>query len=214
MNPFTTDFMSKGKGKQMFNIKSLAMKNISFYFLVLFAGFLLEIQSFGQSDSVKIDLNLSGEVLKKLDKKDIVEIIKFRDKLEHENEMVQEARVHQKAEPTALSISIWLFMSWVFFLILISIPFYFNHKKIQEHQLTIRNLIEKGQEIPKELIASSSKPGRSDFHKGMILIALGTGVLIVLLSLKIGNNYWTIGLIPMLMGIAYLISFKFGNRIK
>jgi hypothetical protein len=212
--------MSKGKSKQMFNIKFLAMKNISYYLLVLFAGFLLEIQSFGQSDTVKIDLNLSGEVLKKLDNKDIVEIIKFRDKLEHEKEMAQEARVQAKAEPTAnteptaLSISIWILMSWLFFLILISIPFYFNHKKIKEHQLIIRNLIEKGQEIPKELMASSSKPGRSDLHKGVILIALGTGVLIVLLSLEIGNNYWTIGLIPMLLGIAYLISFKFVNRIK
>ncbi len=206
--------MSKGKSKQMFNIKFLAMKNISYYLLILFAAFLLEIQSFGQSDSVKIDLNLSREVLKKLDNKDIVEIIKFRDKLEYENEMAQEARVHAKAEPTALSISIWIFMSWLFFLILISIPFYFNHKKIHEHQLIIKNLVEKGQEIPKELMTSSSKPGRSDFHKGVILIALGTGVLIVLLSLEIGNNYWTIGLIPMLMGIAYLISFKFVNRIK
>ena len=198
----------------MFNIKFLAMKNISIYLLILFAGFLFEIQSFGQSDSVKIDLNLSGEVLKKLDNKDIVEIIKFRDKLEQENEMAQEARLHAKPEPTTLSISIWIFMSWLFFLILISIPFYFNHKKIQEHQLIIRNLIEKGQEIPKELMASSSNPARSDFHKGVILIALGTGVLIVLLSLEIGNNYWTIGLIPMLIGIAYLISYKFVNRIK
>jgi hypothetical protein len=190
------------------------MKNMSFYLLLLFASFFLAIQSFGQSDSIKIDLNLSGEVLKKLDNKDIVEIIKFRDKLEHENQMAQEASVQAKAEPTALSISIWLFMSWLFFLILISIPFYFNHKKVQEHQLIIRNLIEKGQEIPKELMASSSKPGRSDLHKGVILIALGTGVIIVLRSLEIGNNYWTIGLIPMLLGIGYLISFKFVNRIK
>jgi hypothetical protein len=206
--------MSKGKSNQMFNIKFLAMKNICFFLLVLFAGFLLEIQSFGQSDSVKIDFNLSGEVLKKLDNKDIVELIKFRDKLERENEMAQKARVQTKAEPTALSVTVWLFISWFFFLILISIPFYFNHKKNQEHQLIIRYLIEKGQEIPSELMASSSKPGRSDLHKGMILIALGTGVLIVLLSLEIGNNYWTIGLIPMLLGIAYLISFKFVNRIK
>ncbi len=198
----------------MFNIKFSAMKNISFYLLALFACLLLEIQSYGQSDSAKIELNLSGEVLKKLDNKDIVEIIKFRDKLEQENGIVQETRVHANAEPTALSISIWIVMSWLFFLILISIPFYFNHKNIQEHQLIIRNLIEKGQEIPKELMASSSKPGRSDFQKGVILIALGTGILIVLLSVKTGNNYWTIGLIPILIGIAYLISFKFVNRIK
>jgi hypothetical protein len=190
------------------------MKNIRFYLLVLFAGFFLAIQSFGQSDSAKIDLNLSGEVLNKLDNKDIVEIIKFREKLAHEKEMALEAKVQATVEPTAFSTSIWIFMSWFFFLILISIPFYFNHKKIQEHQLIIRNLIEKGQEIPKELIAPSSKPGRSDFHKGLILIALGIGVLIVILSLKIGNNYWTIGLIPILIGIAYIISFRFVTRNK
>jgi hypothetical protein len=52
-------------------------------------------------------------------------------------------------------------------------------------------------------------PGRTDFHKGVILIALGISVVIVLFSLKIANNYWTVGLIPMLIGIAYLVSFKF-----
>jgi Flp pilus assembly protein TadB len=190
------------------------MKNISSYFLVLFASFFLVIQSFGQSDSIKINLNLSGEVLKKLDNKDIVEIIKFRDNLAHENEKAMGAKVHEQDQPTAISVSIWIFMSWFFFLILISIPFYFNHKRIQGHQLILRNLIEKGQEIPEELIAPSSKPGRSDFHKGLIMIALGIGIVIVLLSLNLGYNYWTIGLIPMLIGIAYLISFKYFNRVK
>jgi hypothetical protein len=190
------------------------MKKTSFYLLALFVCLFLEIQSYGQSDSVKTDLNLPAEVLNKLDSKDIVEIIKFRDKLENENSIAQEVRAHASAQPTALSISMWIVMSWVFFLILISIPFYFNHKNVKERQLIIRNLVEKGQEIPKELMVSSSRSGRSDFHKGIVLIALGTGILIVLLSLNIGNNYWTIGLIPILIGIAYLISFRFVNRNK
>ena len=105
-------------------------------------------------------------------------------------------------------------MSWSFFLILISIPFYFNHKKIKERQLIINNLIDKGHEIPKELITRPSVNYRSDFHKGVILIALGMSVVIVLLSVKIENNYWTIGLIPMFIGIAYLVSFKFDKTNK
>jgi hypothetical protein len=192
------------------------MKKISIYFLVLFASLFIALQSFGQSDSIKINLNISGEVLKKLDSKDIVEIIKFKEKLALDEEMAAKAKVPTKFEPNAISITIWILMSWSFFLILISIPFYFNHKKIKQRQLIINSLIEKGQQIPEELIAPSSKSVRSDFHKGVILIALGVSVVIVLLSLKIANNFWTIGLIPMLIGISYLVSFKFDkpNKIK
>jgi len=181
------------------------MKKLKIYLLVLLVS-LLTIQLYGQNDSVNTNLNISGEVEKKPDNKDTVEIIKSRDKLVHEKKMAQDiARI----EPSAISITIWIFMSWSFFLILISIPFYFNHKKIKERQLIISNLIEKGHEIPKELLARPSVNYRSDFHKGVILIALGTSIVIVLLSVKIENNYWTIGLIPMFIGIAYLISFKF-----
>jgi hypothetical protein len=122
--------------------------------------------------------------------------------------------VYARIEPTATNITLWILMSWSFFLILISIPFYFNHKKIRERQLIISSLIEKGKEIPKELMVHSTVPGRSDFHKGVILTAMGIAVVIVLLSLKIANNYWTVGLIPLLIGVAYLISFKFDKRDK
>jgi len=117
-------------------------------------------------------------------------------------------------EPTAMNISVWIFMSWTFFLILISIPFYFNYRRIKLRQQVISNLIEKGQEIPKELLSRPSVPGRSDLHKGIILIGLGISIIIVLLSLNISNNYWTAGFIPLLLGIAYLISFKLDERKK
>ncbi len=187
------------------------MKRMKIFLLVLFVSF-LTIQSYGQNDSVNPNQNLSGEVVKKPDNKDTADINKFTDRQTHKKEMPQEGLA--KVEPSAISITIWIIMSWSFFLILISIPFYFNHKKIKERNLIINNLIEKGRDIPVELIVRSSVPGRSDFHKGVILIALGISVVIVLLSLKIANNYWTVGLIPMLIGIAYLVSFKFDKTNK
>jgi len=190
------------------------MKRVSFYLLILFAAFLPAIQSSGQSDPVKTELNSSGEVVKNPGNKDTAEIGKFSDKQVNENEKTLEAKGYPDYQPTAVSITVWIFMSWTFFLILISIPFYFNHKKIKERQVIITNLIEKGHEIPKELLTPSSGQGRSDLHKGLILNALGLSVIIVLLSLNIPDNYWTIGLIPMLIGVAYLISFKFDKPAK
>ena len=75
------------------------MKKTCFCFLVLFASFILAVQSFGQNsqsdsikfqgDSVKTDLNLSSEVVKKLDNKDIVEIFPKNCLLNHKKSDVQ-----------------------------------------------------------------------------------------------------------------------------
>jgi hypothetical protein len=117
-------------------------------------------------------------------------------------------------EPSAMNISIWIFMSWSFFLILISIPFYFNYRRIKIRQQIIHDMIDKGHDIPKELLTRPAVPGRSDFHKGVILIGFGISCIIVLLSFRITNNYWTVGLIPLILGIAYLVSFKFDEAKK
>ncbi len=102
---------------------------------------------------------------------------------------------------------------FIFLLIVLYIPFYINLKKAKMRQSIINNLIEKGKEIPNELLSPTVKKNvRSDFHKGIILIALGLSLCLVLFVLKVTNNYWTIGLIPLLIGIGYLISFKFDNR--
>jgi cadmium resistance protein CadD (predicted permease) len=156
---------------------------------------------YGFTDSISTSQDLSTEIANKQDNKS----------LEVSNSKGNPSDAEENSvtfKPSATNITIWIFMSWSFFLILISIPFYFNHKRIKERQSIIKNLIEKGHEIPKELLTRPSVPGRSDFHKGVILISLGLSVAIVLWSLEIKNNFWTIGLIPFLIGIAYLISFK------
>ena len=76
------------------------MRKIRCSFLVLSASFILAVQLYGQdsqsdsiklnSDSAKNELNLSSDIVKKLDNKDIVEIIKYREKLAQEKEMAND----------------------------------------------------------------------------------------------------------------------------
>jgi len=188
------------------------MKKMSLCFLVLVASFMLAMQSFGQnhqSDSIKTDLNLSSEVVKKLDSKEIVEIIKFREKLVHDKEMATKFAV-DPSKMIGNFIPLMPIIIFTFILLVLTIPFYFNYKKTKGRQLIINNLIEKGQEIPQELLFPQVKTSRSDLQKGIILISFGLSICIVLLSIKIpvNLNLWTLGLIPLFIGIGYLVSFK------
>jgi predicted PurR-regulated permease PerM len=199
------------------------MKKLSSCFLVLFASFILAIQSFGQAsqsdsikfqgDSVKTDLNLSSEVVKKLDNKDIVEIIKYREKLAQEKEMAK-AKMNLPNLTSESTATIWSILIILLILSLFAIPYYFNLKKVKARQQIIAKLIEKDREIPKELLAKPQKTRRSDLHKGIVLIAFGLSLCIVIFILKIDSNFWTIGLIPMFIGIGYAISFKLDQSFK
>ena len=193
------------------------MKKMRYCFLVLFACFILAVQSFGQNsqsdsikfqhDSVKTDLNLSSEVVKKLDNKDIVEIIKYREKLAQEKEMAR-AKMNLPNLTSESTATIWSILIIIFILSLFAIPYYFNLKKANARQQIITKLIEKDIDIPKELLAKPHKVGRSDLHKGVILITFGLSLCIVIFILRIHSNFWTIGLIPMFIGIGYIISSK------
>jgi len=202
------------------------MKKMRFCFLVLFTGLILTVQSSGKSshsdsiqfqhDSVKADLNLSSEVVKKLDNKDIVEIIKYREKLAQEKELAN-AKMHLPALTSELTATIWSILLGLFILSPFIIPYYFNLKKEKGRQQIILNLIAKNKDIPAELLVNPQKPKKatgSDLHKGIILIALGLSLCIVISNLKVHYHFWTIGLIPTFLGIAYLISFRLDHSNK
>ena len=73
---------------------------------------------------------------------------------------------------------------------------------------TIQRMIEKGQPIPAELLQSQDPPRRpkSDLRSGLVLIGVGIGVGIFLYVQH--GNVWTAALIPLLMGVAFLITWK------
>lgn len=199
------------------------MKKMRFCFLVFFVSFILTVQSLGQNnqsdsikfqhDSVTTDLNLSGEVVKKLDNKDIVEIIKYREKLAQEKEMAK-AKMNLPNLTSEFTATIWSILIVLFILSLFAIPYYFNLKKAKARQQIITKLIEKDIDIPKELLAKPRHIRRSDLHKGVVLTAFGLSLCIVIFILKINSNFWTIGLIPLFIGIGYIISFKLDQSFK
>ncbi len=194
------------------------MKKMRFLFLVLSASVFLTATSFGQNslnDSAHSDLKLSDEVMKKLDSKDVVEIVKFKEQLQNDNEMATKFAV-DPAKFISNFIPIMPIILFSFILIVLFIPFYFNYKKAKGRQLIINNLIEKGENIPKELLLPQVKTARSDLHKGIILIAFGLSLSIVLLSIKMtfSNQFWTVGLVPLIIGMGYLISFKLNISSK
>ena len=199
---------------------------MSFCSLVLFASFILAVQSFGQTsqsdsikfqhDSVKTDLNLSGDIINKLDNKDIVEIIKYREKLAQEKELAN-AKMNLSAQEGDYSDFVLLILIGVFILSLFVIPYYFNLKKAKGRQQIILNLIEKDKDIPDNLFANPQKPQKStasDLRKGIILIAFGLSIGIIIFVLRIQSNFWTIGLIPVFIGIGYIISFKLDHSFR
>ncbi len=81
-------------------------------------------------------------------------------------------------------------------------------KKAKLLHETIRAMIDKGQPIPPELLQPQEprrKP-RSDLRRGLVFIAIGIALLVVLHSW--GNNIRAAGWIPLLMGVAFLITWK------
>ena len=73
---------------------------------------------------------------------------------------------------------------------------------------TIRMMIEKGQPIPPELLTPDQRMRRprNDLRSGLSMIGVGTG-LTLLMIINHGRQ-WPLGLIPLLIGVAFLVTWK------
>lgn len=73
---------------------------------------------------------------------------------------------------------------------------------------TIRLMVEKGAPIPKELLSQTRAP--NDLRRGILLSALGVGLAVFLaaVSKEHDKGAWTLGLVPFLLGVGYIISAK------
>ncbi|MEP7155788.1 MAG: DUF6249 domain-containing protein [Betaproteobacteria bacterium] len=65
-------------------------------------------------------------------------------------------------------------------------------------------LVEKGQPVPPELFAMADDTF-SDLRRGVILIALGLGLGLFMYQM---DKPWSLGFIPLFMGVGYLIVWK------
>ena len=82
-------------------------------------------------------------------------------------------------------------------------------------QRTIRMMVEKGQPVPAELLAPEIRAvrRRSDVRRGVIWTMIGLGAMIFFGAVnEWEGGAWSLGLIPFLIGLGYLIVWKLEHK--
>ena len=78
---------------------------------------------------------------------------------------------------------------------------------------TVVRLAEKGLPVPPELFVERRPDDMSSaLRKGVILVAVGLGLTIFFLTLQDRQAPWGVGMIPLLIGVGYLIVWKLEGR--
>lgn len=114
-----------------------------------------------------------------------------------------------------------LWIPIVFFLavtVVFSLWFYFRYKARMATQETFRLALEKGSELSPEFIKqlAEPEPGKDkDLRRGLVWIALGVAMLLLAFGVNqpdaIGPMMGSAAF-PGLIGVAYLIMWRFGSR--
>ena len=82
-------------------------------------------------------------------------------------------------------------------------------------QRTVRMMVEKGQPVPAELLAPATRAvrRRSDVRGGVIWAMIGLGAMIFFGAVNDWEGgIWSLGLIPFLIGLGYLIIWKLETK--
>jgi hypothetical protein len=81
------------------------------------------------------------------------------------------------------------------------------YRMFRQRSETLRLMIEKGVQIPPELITPKPRPG-ADLRRGLLLVTFGVGLGIFLAATAREPGVWTLGLVPLLVGIGYLAAWR------
>ena len=97
------------------------------------------------------------------------------------------------------------------------VSFYlFKFRISREKQITLRSMVEKGTQIPPEMFMEGKKdinPIDKDRKKGILFSLSSLGAIVFLNVIPTSpKSLWAIGLIPLLLGIGYLINWKISEK--
>ena len=89
----------------------------------------------------------------------------------------------------------------------------YHRYTVQRHE-TLRAMIDKGMQIPPELLGEAGPRGaspRRDLRRGILLVATGLGLGLFLL-IGSGVQECLLGLIPAFIGAGYLVLYRLATR--
>lgn len=134
--------------------------------------------------------DLSRAVVEKLSQEQLMQVLHERSR---------------SPEPPALAQTVPIAF-FILVLLIVALSLYAGLRKDQQRSEVLRALIEKGAPLPAELLVPPS-PGKSDLRRGLVLVGAGLGLMVMLAALA-DRGVWTAGLLPLLMGAGYLLTWK------
>ena len=88
---------------------------------------------------------------------------------------------------------------------LVGIILWYKARRNQLLHATALTLVEKGQPVPPELFVDQREP-HSNLRRGVVLVMVGIGICLALYLYEL--KFWTFGIIPLFVGVGYLIVWK------
>ncbi len=94
---------------------------------------------------------------------------------------------------------------------IVAVIMFFSFWKQRQLHRTVRMMVEKGQPVPESLFYKAPTPIklRSDMRRGIIWAMVGLGVMLFFAAVnEFEGGSWALGIIPFLIGCAYLLTWK------
>ena len=96
----------------------------------------------------------------------------------------------------------------------VGIILYFSFSKSRAMHKTVRMMVEKGQPVPEALL--NPPPvirQRSDLRRGVVLLMIGAGLMVFFGAVNDWEGgAWSLGIIPFLIGLGYLLVWRLDVR--
>jgi len=152
-------------------------------------------------------VQLPPEILAKIDPDTIESIL-----LQNENRGVVDAATGGGGVTWAMQAVPIAFFATV--LLVVVATLLFRQRRDAQVQDTLRLMVEKGAEIPPELLARpQSRHG--DLRRGLVLVAAGASLAIMIgLINGFEDGSWAVGLVPTFIGVGYLIVWRYSQRAE
>jgi hypothetical protein len=97
--------------------------------------------------------------------------------------------------------------------LIVGLIMYFSFSRSRALHRTVRMMVEKGQPVPEALLnPPPAQRQRSDMRRGIVLTMIGLGIGIFLAATDSGGSSWTLGIIPFLIGVGYLLVWRLEGR--